>query len=230
MNIKTNTIIAAAIAALAVLMAAAFGIATQTDPKASTTTAQATTNQDDSEETARILARANTITLTGHNMRGIWSWTIEADGKKVAATTGELRANGVQYTMTTTNGNTISSTTGTATSATSAHIYDWNNQETGTITGELAPATTLHAHLNENTNTSPTIDTITVTSGLPTKATINNANGEQACELSQEYVNTPVWESVYTLTCTNNATTTPDTGLNGITAVWLSIHTINATR
>ena len=132
--------------------------------------------------------------------------------------------------MTTTNGNTISSTTGTATSATSAHIYDWNNQETGTITGELAPATTLHAHLNENTNTSPTIDTITVTSGLPTKATINNANGEQACELSQEYVNTPVWESVYTLNCTNNATTTPDTGLNGITAVWLSIHTINATR
>lgn len=73
-------------------------------------------------------------------------------------------------------------------------------------------------------------ETIAATSGLPTKATINNANGEQACELSQEYVNTPVWESVYTLTCTNNATTTPDTGLNGITAVWLSIHTINATR
>lgn len=82
MNTKTNTIIAAAIAALAVPMAAAFSIATQTDPKAPTTTAQATTNQDDSEETARTLARANTITLTDHNMRGIRSWTIEADGKK----------------------------------------------------------------------------------------------------------------------------------------------------
>ena len=129
-------------------------------------------------------------------------------------------------TETTQGSNTISSTTGTASTATSAHIYNWDNQETGTITSELTPATTFHTRANGYTGTDPTDGTITVTSGFPTKAVISNASLEQKCVLSQEYKNTPAWESVYTLTCDTNIGAPPD----GVTAVWLSIYTINATR
>lgn len=226
MHSKTSLIIAATFAALAVLLIAAFGISAQTAPLSATTTAAATGNRDDSEEAANTLTSAQTITLTAHNIRGQWSWTIETGGQTVATVTGERRAGGVQYTMSTTSGNTISSTTGTASTATSAHIYNWDNQETGTITSELTPATTFHTHANGYTGTDPTDGTITVTSGFPTKAVIINASLEQKCVLSQEYKNTPAWESVYTLTCDTNIGEPPD----GVTAVWLSIYTINATR
>lgn len=156
MHSKTSPIIAATFAALAVLLIAAFGISAQTDPLSATTTAAATGNRDDSEEAANTLTSAQTITLTAHNIRGQWSWTIETGGQTVATVTGERRAGGVQYTMSTTSGNTISSTTGTASTATSAHIYNWDNQETGTITSELTPATTFHTHANGYTGTDPT--------------------------------------------------------------------------
>lgn len=225
MHSKTSPIIAATLAALTVLLAAAFGISAQTDPLSATTTAAATGNRGDSEEAANTLTSAQTITLTAHNMRGQWSWAIEADGQTVATVTGERRAGGVQYTMSTTSGNTISSTTGTASTATSAHIYNWDNQETGTITSELTPATTFHTHTSGYTGTDSTNSAITVTSGFPAKAVISNASREQKCVLSQEYKNTPSWESVYTLTCDTNGALQ-----DGVTAVWLSIYAINAAR
>lgn len=153
---------------------------------ANTLTATPSADAADSQAVLDALNNANEITATKSLFSWGDEWAIEADGQQIGTVTGQaIYAIGDVYSLTTMNGNLVTSETEEMNAIThTATLYDWGNQPTGTLEERvlaLTPTVDIH-HTDANGSDTITGTATTAFASLTHQTTITDNTGAVAWE------------------------------------------------